>query len=87
MIALIDTILNPVLNWILSLKMYLEQASVTASYSLEFGHILAPITALSPAWSMFVSNCMVMISIYIILFIIHNGKDGFISFIQAIKLW
>lgn len=87
MIALIDTIFNPVINWLSLLKNYLLQARITDSFGLSFSNVFAPITALSPSWAMVVSNVMVMIFIYGVLFIIHNGKDAFVSFVQAIKFW
>lgn len=85
--ALIDTILNPLLFWLNNLRGYLTNADVLPSYQLNFSRVFAPITALSPAWAMFVSNVMVMIFIYSVLFIVHNGKDSFAKFVQSIKFW
>lgn len=87
MIALIDTIFNPLINWLNQIQAYLQQASLMNNYQIPLANIFAPITSLSPAWAMVVSNTMFMVFIYGVLLVVNNGKEMFTSFVQAIKFW
>lgn len=86
MIAVIDTVFSPVLNWLNALRDYLLQASVPVSRPIEFANVFSPFAMLG-SWSVVVSNIFVMVFVYCIVYVVSNGIGVLESFRNVIKWW
>lgn len=87
MIALIDTIFTPVLNWLTQIINYLHSATIPTSYTLEIGSLFAPFAMISPAWALLITNIFIMIVTYSIIYISMNATGLYLQFKEAIKWW
>lgn len=87
MIALIDTIFGPVLDWLLTIQQYLLSAVVPSSYTLSFGNIFSPLAMISPAWAALITNTVVMVVAYAIIYVVVNGAGLLSTFKDLIKWW
>lgn len=87
MIALIDTIFSPVMNWLSQIISYLHSATIPKSYSLELGSLFAPLNMISPSWTLLITNIFIMFVTYSIVYISVNGTGLYLQFKEAIKWW
>lgn len=87
MIALINTIFNPVLSWLTKLLSYLKLASTPKAYVLNFGNLFRPLNMISPAWSLFLSNVFVMVGVYLIIHIVMSGSGLYQKFKNSVQWW
>lgn len=87
MIALIDTIFGPVLNWLIQIKMYLLQSSVPLARPLNISQYLGPFALLGPYWLTFITTACFMAFVYVVMFIVMASQGTFIKFKDSIKWW
>lgn len=87
MIAIIDTIFAPVLNWLTQILNMLQSANIPPSYNLALGNIFAPFNMISFSWSMLITNIFVMIVTYTIIYIVVSASSLFANFKKIIKWW
>lgn len=87
MIAIIDTLFQPIINWLSQILGYLVSASTPKAYVLNFGNLFRPLNMISPAWSLFLSNVFVMVATYLIIHIVMSGSGLYQKFKNAVKWW
>ena len=87
MIALIDTIFGPVLDWLIQIRSYLMQARVPLSRPLNISQYLGPFALLGPYWITFITTACVLGFVYIVMFIVMASQGTFIKFKDSIKWW
>lgn len=85
--ALIDTIFNPVLNWLLSIQGFISELHVPFSRPINIGDYLGPFALLGPYWLTFITTGCVMAFVYMVVFIIMASDGMFIKFKDTIKWW
>ena len=87
MIALIDTVFSPVLNWLTQIYNYLINVNIPTFHALNLGNIFRPLNMISPAWSFLISNVFVMAVAYLIIHLVIGGSDLYLRFKNSIKWW
>lgn len=87
MIALIDTIFNPVIAWLFSIRSYISELSVPLSRPLNITQYLGPFALLGPYWITFISTACVFAFIYIVAFIVMMLQGTYLKFKDSIKWW
>lgn len=87
MIALIDTIFAPFINWLIQIRESLDNAIVPLSQGLPINNLFAPIAMISPMWALLISQVFLLCFIYIVLYVVLNGVGMLESFRNVIKWW
>lgn len=87
MIALIDTIFNPVIGWLDSIRSILLKASVPSQYRLPIGNYLRHFALLGPGWMAFIGSLVVLSAIYGYVYVASSGIGLFERFKNIIKWW
>lgn len=87
MIALIDTIFNPVLAWLSSISMYIHSLSVPVARPLNLSLYLGPFAYLGPYWITFITTGIFLAFVYIICFLVVSYQGMFIRFKDSVKWW
>lgn len=87
MIALIDTIFAPVLNWLNQIFNYLTTVNIPTFHALNLGNIFRPLNMISPAWSFLISNVFIMAVAYLIIHVVMSGTGLYSKFKNAVKWW
>lgn len=87
MIALIDTIFNPVLAWLSSISMYIHSLSVPVARPLNISQYLGPFVYLGPYWITFITTGIFLAFVYIVCFLIVSYQGMFIRFKDSVKWW
>lgn len=85
--ALIDSIFNPVIDWLNSLQATLMNASVPLSQQLPITDLFAPIAMISPSWALVITNIFAMAFIYAVIYIVSNGTGIIERFRNSVKWW
>lgn len=87
MIALIDTIFAPFLNWLNEILNMLTNARLESGYTLNLGGVFNTLTFISPAWALLIINVVVLAGSYMLIFIIMNGLGTAGQFKHIVKFW
>lgn len=87
MIALIDTIFNPVIAWLMSIRENISQLSVPASRPVPISNYLGPFALLGPYWITFIGTVCVLAFIYAVSFLVVASQGLFIKFKDTVKWW
>lgn len=85
--AVIDTLFNPILSWLQSIREYLTNASVPFSQSLDLGNIFAPYSILGPQWQLLITTIFALAFIYFIILIVSNGIGLIERLRGSVKWW
>lgn len=87
MIALIDTIFAPFLNWLIQIRSYISDLSIPMARPLQVADYLGPFALLGGYWISFISMAFALGFIYIVAFIIMSLNGLTIKFKDLIKWW
>jgi hypothetical protein len=85
--ALIDTVFNPVLNWLNKISSYILHLSVPVARPLDISQYLGPFALLGPYWISFITTVCALAFIYMVCFIIVASQGTFIKWKDTIKWW
>lgn len=83
----IDTVFNPLLNWLNSIYNNLSELSVPLSHPLDISKYLGVFALLGGGWISFIVNVCLMAFIYIVCFIIVAQNGLYLKFKDSIKWW
>lgn len=86
LIEFIDTLFNPVLDWLVSIKDLLKELSVPASRGINIDYYLGPFARLG-GWTVFITTVIGLSFIYVVSYIICAYRGAFIYFKDTIKWW
>lgn len=87
MIALIDTVLSPLISWLNQILTTLQQAHIPQGFTIQLSNIFSPLAMISPAWSMLISNIVIMAIIYTIIYVSISASGLLIQFKNMVKWW
>lgn len=87
MIALIDTIFGPVINWLIRIKEMIRELSVPLARPINISDYLGPFAHLGPYWILFISTGAALGFIYLVAFMITASQGLFIKFKDTVKWW
>lgn len=87
MIALIDTIFAPFLEWLIKIKTFIQMLSVPASRPLNISNYLGPFALLGPYWMTFITTAAFLGFVYIVVFLIVSTNGLSLKFKETIKWW
>lgn len=85
--ALIDTIFNPVLNWLQNIYNTILELSVPLARPLPVGSYMGPLATLGPYWVTFITTVCTLAFIYMVTFLIVAYQGVFTKFKDTIKWW
>lgn len=85
--SLIDTIFNPVLNWLTSIYNMILELSVPVARPLNITNYLGPLAELGPYWITFITTVGALAFVYMITFLVVAYQGAFIKFKDTIKWW
>lgn len=84
---LIDTIFNPILDFIDNISSSLSELSIPLSRPIPIENYLAVFNYLGPYWTAFLISIITMAFIYLVIYIIISQKDLLIDFKNLLKWW
>jgi len=87
LIALIDTIFNPVLDWLIDIRLYLIKASVPVSRPINISNYLGIFAHLGPYWITFISTAFVLGFTYVVIYIVMSAQGLYAKFKDSVKWW
>lgn len=85
--GLIDTIFNPVLNWLNSILSSIMSLDVPFSHPLDIAKYLGPFSYLGNNWISFIVTCAFLAFIYVVTYIIVSQQGLFSKFKDMVKWW
>jgi len=85
--ALIDTIFNPILNWLQTIIDYLNQASIPLSRPLDISQYFGVFQLLGSEWTLFITTTCSLAFIYMVIYIVVNSYGLYSKFKSAVKWW
>lgn len=85
--SIIDTIFNPVLNWLDKIISAIQDLSVPVSRAIDINVYLGPLALLGPYWVTFITTVCFLAFVYMVTFIIVAQQGLFIKFKDTIKWW
>jgi hypothetical protein len=85
--SLIDTLFQPLLNWLNLIYTNLHELSVPLSRPLDLSKYLGVFGYLGPAWISFILNILVMAFIYVVCLVIIAQHGLILKFKETVKWW
>lgn len=84
---LIDTILNPLLNWLNSVFTTIKELSVPLARPLDISQYLGVFGYLGPFWISFITTACALAFIYVVSYLVVSQRGLIIKFKDMIKWW
>ncbi len=85
--GVIDTVFNPLLNWLNGIFNSIMNLSVPLSHPLNLSKYLGLFSYLGPTWTSFVTTACALGFIYLVAYLIVAQRGLLIKFKDMIKWW
>ncbi|MGH0854843.1 hypothetical protein ACRS52_21340 [Bacillus cytotoxicus] len=85
--SVIDTIFNPIFDWLNKVFESIMKLTVPVSHPVNPHGFFKPFAMLGHGWIIFVSTACVLAATYGVLFIVMSFKHGVIEFKVFVKWW
>lgn len=85
--GLIDTVFNPLLNWLNMVYNSLMELSVPLARPIDIGQYLGVFAHLGGGWISFVTTACALAFIYVVCYLFVAQRDLLIKFKDAVKWW
>lgn len=87
MIAVIDTIFKPLLNWLNSIYSSIMSLKVPLAHPVNVGQYLGVFGHLGPYWITFITTVAFLAFVYVVILIILGSQGLVIKFRNTVKWW
>ena len=87
MIALVDTIFDPILGWIDKVIEILQMAIVPVARPFDPSDYLGIYGQIGQGWIGFITSGLVMCFIYVVIYIVMAKSGVYLKFKKSVKWW
>ncbi len=87
MIAIIDTIFEPLLSWLLMIRTHISSLSVPVSRPLNISQYLGPLALFGPYWLTFITTAFTFGFIFLTAYVVMSMQGVLGKFKDTIKWW